>query len=90
MQAIYTKYLPSTNYKCSRIKATAERGSVIISFDDGNGIENAHILAAQRLVDKFVTEDVSKYGSKRSDNPWNRKRVVGGLPQGGYAHVFVS
>ena len=90
MQAIVSKYLPATNTKCSRIKASCERGSVIISYDSTNSDEQAHVAAAQRLVDRFVTEDVAKYNSKRAENPWNRKRVVGQLPSGEYAHVFTA
>lgn len=90
MQAILTKYLPATNFKCSRIKATCERGSVVVSYDSSYSDQRAHEIACERLIDKFTTEDAVKYGTKRAENPWNRKRAVGQLPSGEYAHVFLS
>lgn len=90
MQAIITHYLPATNTRCSRIKASCARGSVIISYDSGYSDERAHTKAADELVNKFVTEDVEKYHTLRAANPWNRRRVVGQLPSGDHAHVFVG
>lgn len=88
MQAIITKYLPATNFKGSRIKAKCERGSIIVSHDSAASLpEGPHVAAAQALVDKFVKEDAERYGT--DENPWNARRVIGGLPGGEYAHVFV-
>ena len=86
MQAIITKYLPATNFKGSRIKASCERGSLTVDYDHSKGCEGAHVAAADALVAKFVSEDKERYGSE--NNPWSRPRVVAGLPGSGYAHVF--
>jgi len=90
MQAILTKYLPPTNFKPSRIKAICERGSLICSYDSAESNEVAHAYAANRLCERFAAEDAERYKSEPATNPWMRKRVMGGLPTGGYAHVFVS
>ncbi len=74
MQAIVTKYLPPTNTRGARIKATAEAGSVTIPFPyDING-QAAHQVAAQALADRF---------------DWGRKYLGGSLP-GGAGYVFVA
>lgn len=85
MQAIITKYLPPTNFRGSRIKASCERGSITVEYDHSKGCEGAHIAAVDALVSKFVEEDKERYGSE--SNPWARPRVVGGLPGSGYVHV---
>lgn len=52
-QAIETKFLGATNFKGSRVKATAEAGSITLSWDHAlNGPDN-HIAAAKALVEKF-------------------------------------
>lgn len=86
MQAIQTKFLPATSFNGSRIKASCERGSIIVSYDHAES--DPHIAAAQALVDRFVAEDSKRYGTNK--NPWSRKRIVGGLPDGTQAHVFVD
>ena len=90
MQAIITKYLPCTNFRGSRIKASCERGSITVSYDGGLSGDNCHIEAVNRLVAKFVAEDakVGRYpvGAR---NPWEAPRVCGCLPSGEYAHVFI-
>lgn len=88
MQAIVTKYLPATNFKGSRIKAYCERGSIIISYPDDLSGDACHIAAADALVAKFVKEDEKRYGTNQ--NPWARKRVCGGLPDGTTAHVYID
>jgi hypothetical protein len=87
MQAIITKYLPATNFKCSRIKASCERGSIIIDYPHDRSGDDCHILAADMLVAKFVKEDVKGYGTTK--NPWNLPRVCGGF-NGDMAHVFIE
>lgn len=91
MQAIITKYLGPPNYRGSRVKATAERGSVTVDYDDSfNGISN-HRRAASALIAKFVADDVKRYGAPADKNPWNHPSVTGWLPgNGGAAHVFVE
>jgi hypothetical protein len=88
MQAITTKYLPATNVRGSRIKATCERGSITISYPHELSGEAVHIAAADALVAKFVREDWAQYGDER--NPWEGARVCGGIVGGAYAHVFAG
>jgi hypothetical protein len=38
-QAIVTKFLGPTDHRGSRIKATAEAGSITVSWDHGLGVE---------------------------------------------------
>lgn len=90
MQAILTRYLPATNTRGSRIKATCERGSITISYPSECHGEAAHVRAADALVAKFVAEDIKRYGAGAEKNPWQRPRVCGGLPDGSWAHVFVD
>lgn len=91
MQAIITKYLPATNTKGSRIKAVCERGSVTIPFNHSGDSENAHRLAVQALVAKFVAEDSDHIAMFPEDNPWNRPFVSGQTNNDGpYVHVFLS
>ncbi len=92
MQAIETKLIPATNNKPTRIKASCERGSLIVSADSlsgdqANGSESTHVQAAQLLVNRFVEEDEKQYGSDPKKNPWAAPRIVGGTKEG-YAHVF--
>lgn len=71
-QAITTKYLPCTNYRPSRVKATAAAGSVIVSWEHGLGIEGNHMVAAKALADKYK---------------WNGVWYGGGLAKAGYVFV---
>jgi hypothetical protein len=73
MQAIVTKYLPSTDTKGARIKATAEAGSVTISYPHELSGQAVHRAAAQALADKFN---------------WPCKYLGAALPNNG-GHVFV-
>lgn len=75
MKAIVTKYLPPTNVKGSRIKASAEGvPSVIISYP--HEASNAHREAALILCRKYR---------------WSEDIVGGGLPdQTGECFVFVQ
>jgi hypothetical protein len=82
-QAIVTKYLGPTNYRGSRVKATASAGSVTLSWDCALDSEENHQLAANALADKFNWR-----------NPGNGIRyeyVGGGLPDGcGNAYVQIE
>lgn len=98
MQAILTRYLPCTDRKGSRIKASCERGSIIVPYPwdahvdsvpiemDAQLGDPAHRFAAQALLDKFSKEDKAKYGVA----PWSRPFISGGLPNGDWAHVFIK
>lgn len=88
MQAIQTKYIPATNTRGSRIKATCERGSVTIPYPDELSGHACHIAAADALVAKFAKEDAARYGT--DPNPWLKPRVCGGLPDGTCAHIFAG
>jgi hypothetical protein len=77
MQAIITKYLPATNTKGSRIKATCSAGSITISYP--------HELSGQAVYQAAAEALVSKMG-------WNTHGygglLGGGLPNGTYCFVF--
>ena len=90
MQAIHTKYIPATNHRGSRIKATCERGSITISHDTGLSDDDSHKLAAAMLQKRFAAEDHKQYGTPHAENPWMRPTVMGGLPGGGNAHVYLE
>ena len=51
-QSIITKYLPATNTRGSRIKATSWKGSVTISYPFDLDGTSAHEKAAQTLLDE--------------------------------------
>ena len=52
-QAIITKYIGPTNIRGSRIKATADAGSITLSYDDALNSQANHNRAARALVVKF-------------------------------------
>lgn len=52
-QAIVTRYHGPTNYKGSRVKATAEAGSITLSWDDALDSYANHAKAAEALIAKF-------------------------------------
>ena len=75
LQAIKTKYLPATNTKGSRIKATAAGGETItIPFPQDMDTEAAHREAAHRLMEKL---------------DW-RGFISTGATKDGYVHVMQS
>lgn len=53
MQAIETKYLPATNYRGSRVKASAQAGSVTVPWDYALSVEANHDAAARTLIRKL-------------------------------------
>ena len=90
MQAIITKYLGATNTRGSRIRASAERGSITVSYPYEMSGSAVHEFAAQKLVEKFAASDLDECGTPIAENPWLRPRVSGGLPNGATAHVFIG
>lgn len=52
-QAITTRYIGPTNVRGSRVKATAEAGSVTLHWDDSLNSDNNHKAAALELATKF-------------------------------------
>jgi hypothetical protein len=74
MQAIQTRYLSPTNSRGARIKATAEAGSVTISYPHELSGQACHRAAAEALALKF---------------DWDYGQLLGGqLPGGDYAFIF--
>jgi hypothetical protein len=71
MQAISTKFIGPTNHRGSRIKATADAGSVTLSWDYALGTSANHRAAAIALANKFKWldySDLSEGGSLRAGN----------------------
>jgi hypothetical protein len=91
-QAIETKYLMCTDRRGSRVKASCERGSITISYDDSASAstDGAHQAAVDALIAKFTREDAKegRYRTEPSANPWNSPYVMGGT-KAGYVAVFV-
>lgn len=54
MQAITIKYLPATNTKGSRFKATAAAGSITLGYDYGLTVEGNAKAAVKALVKKLA------------------------------------
>lgn len=73
MQAIETKYLPVSNTKPSRFKATCSAGSIIINYDYAFNYEYNHILAAKALIEKLG---------------WSQNFATGTLKNGNFVHVL--
>ena len=76
-QAIVTKFLGPTNVRGSRVKATADAGSITLSWDHSLNVEENHRRAAEALRDKLGW-----------NQPFYGKLHMGGLPGSGYAFVF--
>ena len=74
-QAITTKYLPCTNTRGARIKATAGSGyvSITVAYADYATSEAAHYIAAVALLDKLG---------------WTPKRIHQGGTRDGYVFVM--
>lgn len=89
MQAITTRFIPASNYRGSRIKATCERGSITVSADSEYSRENLHWQAVKALVQRFAAEDAKRHPGDKS-NPWLRPMVCGGIFHSrSDAYVFV-
>ena len=52
-QAIVTKFIGPTNFRGSRVKATAAAGTVTVSWDHSLNPEQNHSLAAETLATKY-------------------------------------
>lgn len=88
MQAIITKFLPATNTKGSRYKASAQWGSLIVSADHELNPEQNHLAACLALRRQIADANAKQYNTKAENDPWMRPMVCGALPSGEYAHVF--
>ena len=73
-QANTTKYIGPTNFRGSRIKATAAAGSVNIPSDGSLSLDARHAKAAQALAEKFG---------------WSGVWYAGGMPDG-RGNVYVN
>lgn len=72
-QAIETKFIGPTNTRGSRVKASAQAGSVTIGWDHALNTDENHAKAAQALADKYGWEG----------------NMVGGGNAAGNGNVFV-
>jgi hypothetical protein len=72
MQAIHTKYIGPTDKRSSRVKATAQAGSVILQWDSALNSDANHKAAARALANKYN---------------WSGTYCGGGLPDGSMAWV---
>jgi hypothetical protein len=73
MKAIITKYLPATNTKPSRIKASDGRNMSVIGYPHELSSQQAHAKAATALCKKMG---------------WNWKMTGGGLENGDCVWTF--
>lgn len=71
MQAIETKFIPASNFRGSRYKATACAGSVTVSADDRLNTDENHAAVAKALCAKFG---------------WQYGEEAGVLKSGSYVH----
>ena len=53
MQAIVTKYIGPTNVRGSRVKASAQAGSIILNWDDALNSDANHCAAAIALATRL-------------------------------------
>lgn len=75
-QAIVTKYHGPTNYRGSRVSATAQAGRITLGWDDALDTNANHDKAALALC--------ARYG-------WTGKLAGGGMPDGrGNAYVILD
>lgn len=90
MQAIIAKFLPATNFKPSRIKASCDRGSLTISYDcSGLGSDSAFRSAVDQLCARFDAEDEKRRGVKPDLlSSWSRPKVSGQIPSGEWVFCF--
>jgi hypothetical protein len=72
MQTIETKYVGATNYKGSRIIASASGSSakVTIPYDSGQADENMHVTAAIMLCNKLNWEGKMIGGHSKQGMVW--------------------
>jgi hypothetical protein len=81
MQAIITKYLPATNTRSSRIKASCAAHSITVAYDHTLDVEDNHKAACLALQIKMA--DIGGHH-------WRAPMLSGCLPDGSYAHVFTQ
>lgn len=83
--AIHTKYIPATNSRGSRIKATMGKDSLTIPYPYQLSGGECHREAARKLQAKLrATKEPGAFCA------WDRDFLTGELPDGSWAHVFVD
>lgn len=72
------------------MKASCERGSLMVEWEHGLNPDQNHRRAAKLLLDKFAAEDVAKYpGTTLESHHWGE--VITGEIEGGVCvHVLVG
>lgn len=80
-QAIVTKYLGATNFRGSRVKATAYAGSVTVSWDDALDVQENHAKAAQALAAKWGWDEHADFAG--GSLPDDRGYAFVAIPRGG-------
>jgi hypothetical protein len=78
-QAIMTKYLGPTNYRGSRVKASAQDGSIIVNWDYASSTEANHKKALQALLNRLGW-------NQRKGGKW----IMGSLPNGQTVHIYCA
>ena len=68
MKAIFTKYIPATNTRGSRIKAYDGDNSIILPYDGSLSTEQVHRKAAIALCNKLGWKGALCEGSSKSGN----------------------
>ena len=81
-QCIKTRYVGPTNTKPGRIKASAERGSIVVPWAAGLSVDENHHAACLALIAKFRAEDGYANNGWGTGTEW-----VGGADTG--EHVWV-
>ena len=74
-QAITTKWFGPSNVKGSRVKASAEAGSITLHWDHALNVDQNHAKAAMALANKLG---------------WGGKWVGGGMAGSGYAFTLAD
>ena len=77
MQVIQTKFLPATNTRGSRIKATCAAGSITIGYPHELSGQAVHRAAAEALASKLGWT-----------SPYYGQLLGGCLPDGSYCFVI--
>ena len=87
MQAIVTKFLPPTNTRGSRYKASCQAMTVVVSANYELDAEGNHKRACDELCQRMDARNVELYGTKGA--MWTKPKVSGQTPSGEHVHVFI-
>jgi hypothetical protein len=78
MSIIVTKYIESTLTKGARISARSYSFRIIVPWQDELGLEDNHVLAAKKLVEKYPTLGTHWKGTSSIGRGWTFIRVDSG------------